>query len=118
MTQLRRRPDSPQTLAMPGWCAEMSIIESTELLTMESYPLQFMLSIQGNLPTPCHQLARGSQSAGCGKQGGRGCVFGDKPRCHLHQVLQPFDTNVSLGSFPAGAYTLWVNGEMVAEFQS
>ena len=34
------------------------------------------------------------------------------------QVIEPFDVNIPLGSFPAGKYTLWVNGEIVAEFQS
>ncbi|MBK8821175.1 MAG: hypothetical protein IPN58_00840 [Anaerolineales bacterium] len=34
------------------------------------------------------------------------------------QVIAPFDVNIPLGSFPAGKYLLWVNGEMLAEFQS
>src|SRR5688500_7491350 len=31
-------------------------LDSTDLLTMESYPLQFMIVLKGNLPTPCHAL--------------------------------------------------------------
>jgi len=31
-------------------------LDDAELLTLESYPLQFMLNIKGSLPTPCHQL--------------------------------------------------------------
>jgi hypothetical protein len=31
-------------------------LDSTELLTLESSPLQFMLALKGGLPTPCNQL--------------------------------------------------------------
>jgi hypothetical protein len=31
------------------------------------------------------------------------------------QMLEPFSVNFPMGSFPSGHYTLWVNGEQVAE---
>src|SRR5690349_5972837 len=31
-------------------------VDSVELLTMESLPLQFSLHLKGTLPTPCHKL--------------------------------------------------------------
>jgi hypothetical protein len=34
------------------------------------------------------------------------------------QALAPFEVNYSLGSFPAGKYSLWINGEMTAEFEA
>ena len=34
------------------------------------------------------------------------------------QVLEPFEANVGLGSFSAGHYSIWVNGEMIGEFDS
>jgi hypothetical protein len=34
------------------------------------------------------------------------------------QVLQPFDTNISLGSFTPGLYKVYLNGEMIGEFDS
>jgi hypothetical protein len=34
------------------------------------------------------------------------------------QVVKPFEENVPLGSFPAGHYMLWVNEEMVTEFDA
>jgi hypothetical protein len=34
------------------------------------------------------------------------------------QVLEPFEANIGLGSFPSGHYSVWVNGDMVGEFDS
>jgi hypothetical protein len=108
----------PANLGDAGLSRENAYIESTELLTMESYPLQFMLSIQGNLPTPCHQLRVEVNPPDTENRVVVDVYSVTNPDAICMQVLQPFDTNVSLGSFPPGAYTLWVNGEMVAKFQS
>jgi hypothetical protein len=32
------------------------------------------------------------------------------------QVLEPFNVNIPLGDFPAGHYTVLVNGDMAGEF--
>jgi hypothetical protein len=95
------RPEEPVLVPENGLMRGNVYIDSTDLLMMESYPLQFMLQITGNLPTPCHQLR-----------------VEVSPPDAQNKVLEPFDTNISLGSFPAGKYTLWVNGEMIAEFQA
>ena len=34
------------------------------------------------------------------------------------QVLKPFQENIDLGTFPGGHYTVWVNGDMVGEFDT
>jgi hypothetical protein len=93
-------------------------LDSTELLTLESFPLQFTLVFKGNLPTPCHQLHvevgppdadnRINVDVYSVVQTDMACV----------QVLEPFEQNLPLGSFPAGHYTLWVNGELIAEFDA
>jgi inhibitor of cysteine peptidase len=93
-------------------------LDSAELLTLESYPLQFTLALKGNLPTPCNQLRvdvsqpdtenRIDVDVYSMVESGRICA----------QVLAPFEENVPLGSFPAGHYTLWVNGEQIAEFDA
>jgi hypothetical protein len=93
-------------------------LDSTELLTLESFPLQFTLVFKGNLPTPCHQLHvevsppdsenRINVDAYSVVQTDMACV----------QVLEPFEQNLPLGSFPAGHYTLWANGELIAEFDA
>mgnify|MGYP001567064042 FL=1 len=93
-------------------------LDSTELLTLESFPLQFMLSLKGNLPTPCSQLRVKVSPSDSEKRVAVDVYSVLDPAAMCAQVLQSFDVNIPLGSFPEGKYTLWVNGEMVAEFQS
>lgn len=93
-------------------------LEVTGLATLESYPLQFMLQLKGELPTPCHQLRVAVNPPDTDNK-----VFVDvysvvNPAEICIQVLAPFEVAYPLGSYPAGKYSLWVNGEMVAEFQA
>lgn len=93
-------------------------LDSVELLTLESFPLQFTLALKGSLPTPCHNLR-----IAVSPPDSRNKILVDiysvtNPDEICTQVLEPFEVNFPLGSFPTGAYSLWVNGEMVAEFQS
>ncbi len=93
-------------------------LDSIDLLTMESYPLQFSLALTGNLPTPCHQLRVAVASPDDTNRilvDVYSLVAADGM---CAEVLQPFTQNIPLGSFPTGHYTLWVNGELVAEFDA
>jgi hypothetical protein len=94
------------------------LLDSTELLTLESYPLQFTLALKGNLPTPCNQLR-----VDVSLPDSENKIIVDiysviQPDAICAQVLQPFEENFPLGSFPAGHYTLWVNRQLVAEFDA
>ena len=94
------------------------LLDSTDLLTMESFPLQFMLVLKGGLPTPCHALR-----VAVGPPDVQNKIVVDvysvvDPNSICAQVVEPFEENFPLGSFPSGHYTLWVNGEQVAEFDS
>lgn len=93
-------------------------LDSTDLLTLESFPLQFMLSISGNLPTPCHQLRVAVNAPDSENRIDVDVYSVTDPETMCAEVLQPFEVNVPLGSFPEGTYTLWVNGKMIAEFQA
>jgi hypothetical protein len=93
-------------------------LDSAELLTLESYPLQFMLVVTGNLPTPCHMLDFTINPPDSDNKLDVDVYSTSNPDEMCIQVLKPFEVNIPLGSFPAGKYTLWVNGRMVAEFQA
>lgn len=93
-------------------------LDSTELLTMESYPPQFMLVLKGSLPTPCHQIRIAVSPPDTENKIVVEVYSVADPNAICVQMLEPFEVNFPLGSFPAGKYTLWVNGEMAAEFQS
>jgi hypothetical protein len=93
-------------------------LESSDLLTLESFPLQFTLVLKGSLPSPCHQVRTMANAPDADNR-----IFVEvysvvNPNMFCIQVIEPFEVNLPLGSFPAGKYTLWVNGERVAEFDA
>ncbi len=92
------------------------VIRESHLQIMESYPLQIALDIQGELPSPCHHLrAEVSEPDDQGRIQVELYSLSD-PEVICIQVLEPFETNLSLGSYPDGSYTVWLNGELVGEF--
>lgn len=93
-------------------------LDVKSLSTLESYPLQFMLQLQGSLPTPCHQLRIALNPPDTDNKVVVDVYSVVNPGEICIQVLAPFTVNYPLGSFPAGKYSLWVNGEMIAEFQA
>lgn len=93
-------------------------LDSIELLTLESYPLQFSLALAGNLPTPCNHLRVAVSPPDAENKILVNVYSLSAPDTVCIQVLQPFSENIPLGSFPSGHYTLWVNGEQVAEFDA
>lgn len=93
-------------------------LDSVELLTLESYPLQFMLNVKGNLPTPCHELRIAVSPPDATNRIVVDAYSLADPGGICVQVLEPFEVNFPLGSFPGGHYSVWVNGEKVAEFDA
>jgi hypothetical protein len=93
-------------------------IENSELLIMESYPIQVALVMKGELPTPCNQL-RVVVNPTNNKNRILVEVYSVIDTSQIcAQVTDPFEANVALGSFQGGHYTVWVNGEMAGEFDA
>jgi len=111
-------PPSPtQTAAATETTRGAAFITSTELLTQESAPPQFTLRIRGKLPTPCHQLNIQIHAPNLeNKILIDVSSFSAAEICA--QMIQPYERDLPLGSFPFGHYTVWVNGELVAEFDA
>lgn len=93
-------------------------LDSVDLLTLESYPLQFSLALAGNLPTPCNHLRVAVSPPDAENKIMVNVYSVADPNAVCIQMLKPFDVSIPLGSFPSGHYTLWVNGEQVAEFDA
>lgn len=93
-------------------------LDFKEVITQESSPLQFTLHLTGSLPTPCNQLRVAVNPPDTENKVLVEVYSVSNPDRICTQVIAPFDVNIPLGSFPTGKYTLWVNLEMVAEFQS
>ncbi len=94
------------------------LLESTNLLTLESFPLQFTLNLNGSLPTPCHLLRVAVSEPDSENKILLDVYSLTNPDLICTQIIKPFEVNIPLGSFPTGHYTLWVNGNQIAEFDS
>ena len=93
-------------------------IDDVQLLIMESFPIQVMLNITGELPTPCHVFQADVSEPDEANEirvevysvvaEGEVCI----------EVIQPFNENVSIpmAGKPDGVYSVWVNGEKVGDF--
>ena len=93
-------------------------LEVKGLATLESYPVQFMLQLKGELPTPCHQLRIAASPPDVDNKVNVDVYSVVNAAEICIQVLAPFEVAFPLGSYPTGTYSLWVNGEMIAEFQA
>jgi hypothetical protein len=93
-------------------------VDSAQLLTMESMPLQFSLNVKGSLPNPCHNLRATIAAPDAENKIVIDIYSVNDPTAMCTQVIEPFDVNLALGSFAAGHYTVWLNGQKVAEFDA
>jgi hypothetical protein len=95
-----------------------AFLDAKELLTLESFPLQFMLHLTGSLPTPCNQLRVAVRTPDSENKILMDVYSVSVSDAICVQVLEPFEVNIPLGSFPTGHYTVWVNGKQVSELDS
>lgn len=131
--QVTEDPDAPvssgdpQDPSLPAWAPRPEDedlargeveIDTAELLTLESFPPQFMLHLTGLIQNPCAGL--------------RVVVNDPDANNEIHvdvysvydlavmcaQAQESFDVNIPLGSLPEGEYRVLVNGEPVADVVS
>jgi inhibitor of cysteine peptidase len=93
-------------------------LESTNMFIMESYPVQVNVNLTGSLPTPCNKLRAVINTPDANKNIKIELYSVIDPDVMCAQTLQPFEATLSLGSFPAGHYTVLVNDEKLGEFDS
>jgi hypothetical protein len=95
-------------------------IVSASVVTMESMPPQVSVALAYRLPTPCNDLRIKINPP---DQSNRilleiySVAPKDKP-CNQMILATPQQTTISLGNFPAGSYTVWVNGVQAGSFNS
>jgi len=91
-------------------------ISESDVLLLESYPVQVMLNLRGTLSTPCHHLrAKVNQPDAQNRiQIEAYSLYNPDEICI--QMLQEFETGIPLGSYPKGSYTVWLNGKQIEEF--
>ncbi len=117
-------PDEPSSAPWQPQAGDQQLdrgeafVQTSEILTLESSPPQFMLHMSGSLPTPCHQLRVEVSKPGAENRIQVEVYSLVQPDQVCIQVLEPFDVNVPLGSYVAGSYTVVINGEEMGEFTS
>lgn len=93
-------------------------IDEASLVIRESYPPQISLSLNGDLPTPCHELRAEIPLPDQENKIMVEAYSVVDPNAACTQVLEPFQAHIDLGTFPGGHYSVWVNGDLAGEFDS
>jgi hypothetical protein len=93
-------------------------MESSSLVVMESYPIQVSAILNGSLSDPCHQLRVVVTPADSKKQINLEVYSVVDPSMVCIMVIQPFNATIPLGSFKDGHYSVYVNGQLLGEFDA
>ena len=93
-------------------------IQEMGLIIRESYPPQISLNLGGELPTPCHQLRVQVEEPDEDNRIDVDAYSVVDPEMVCAQVLESFEANIDLGTYPTGHYSVFVNGELAGEFDS
>jgi hypothetical protein len=95
--------------------ADPVFVETTDILLMESFPVQVALRVTGNLPTPCHQAVWEVEDDGTTIAVRLASIT--EPDVFCAQVLEPFDISIPLGDFESGTRVVTLNGDAIGDFE-
>jgi hypothetical protein len=93
-------------------------INSASLNRLETVPPEILLNFSYSPLTPCHQL-RVEVTAPDAQKRINVSAYGLAPKdtpCTLVPLATPLPASLELGSFPAGHYSVSLNGNAVGEF--
>lgn len=91
-------------------------IASADLRVMESFPIQVMLDVTGDKPTPCHEIFWTANDDGDVIEIEMISQIASDQQCA--QVIEPFTIAVPLGSWADESRQVQLNGEVVGSFDS
>lgn len=91
-------------------------IDEAEILLLESFPVQVELMVRGALPTPCASLEWSVEPPDA-----EGKILVEvfslqDPAIDCIQVLEEIEERLPLGSYETGSYSIWLNDELVGDF--
>jgi hypothetical protein len=86
-------------------------VDGTDILYMESWPVQVRLVVQGSVPTPCHEPVWDVQSSDDGITVRLWSEADADVVCT--SVLAPFEVSIPLGSFERADLPVTLNGQEV-----
>ena len=91
-----------------------AFINDEQILVLESFPQQFMLTLKGALPTPCHKLRVAISVTEAQKRIDAEVYSLVDPAEICIQVLEAFEAQVPLKGLSTGQYVVYVNGNKLA----
>jgi len=92
-------------------------VDEVELVMLESYPVQVRLILRGSLPNPCSRLGWEVEEPDAqGRIQVRAYSVQESDLACI-QVLAPLEQGIPLGAFTTGSFSVWLNGEQVADFE-
>jgi len=91
-------------------------IDEVELVVLESFPVQIELVIRGALPTPCASLEWSVEDPDAQGRIHVEAFSLQDPAIDCIQVLEEIEERLPIGSYSEGSYGVWLNGELVGEF--
>lgn len=103
-------PDEPST-TLPNGIVGPVFIDTTEILYLESFPVQVRLVVRGSLPTACHELEWSVEDLGWSIDVKLWSVMLLGQDCA--QVLEPLEDSIPLGSFESASVPVVLNGESI-----
>lgn len=107
--------DDPTTTTISGGIEGPVFVDSTEILYLESFPVQVRLVVLGSLPTPCHQAQWSVEEDGEAIDVALWSVVALGQDCA--QVLEPFEVSIPLGSFETADLDVVLNGEQIGRVE-
>jgi predicted small lipoprotein YifL len=93
-------------------------VENSSVVTMESYPVQVSVVLNGNLSDPCHQLRVVVTPANAQNEINLDIYSVVDPSVACITVLKPFSATIPLGNYAGGHYMVYVNGQLLGEFDA
>jgi hypothetical protein len=91
-------------------------MNSSKLVTSDTQPVQLSAIIKGTLPDPCHQLraAVSGPDEDNAIQMELYSLIDNSIDCN--SVLVPFEAAIPLGSVSSGHFTVYINGQILGDF--
>jgi len=91
---------------------------SSGLVFGKTLPLQVIVQFKGYMSDPCHQLRIVQQPASSRNRISLDVYSVFDPTTSCITRIQPFEVFYPLGSFKAGHYQVYVNGQLLGEFDA
>ena len=93
-------------------------IGDSELVVMESYPVQVAAILRGYMPNPCHQLRAVVGSPDEQNKIQIEVYSVVDPNMICTEVINPFEIRLPLGSYQGSTFQFIVNGELLGEVET